>query len=175
MVAALREGQLDLIVNYLYPAPAIPEDLAQEYLYDDVAVVCASMQHRFAGLARVTMEQLGQEWWVLPGPQIPHVQWLFKTFHDHGLPPPRIRVETHPLRLRLQTVASSDLLGFISRHALQQAAPRFHLKELPVKELLLRRPVGVIYRKDGYLPHAVRRLIEKLKATAQEPSPAKKG
>ena len=72
------------------------------------------------------------------------------------------------MRLRLQTLAASNQLGFMSRHILQQAARRMRLKELPVKELQLRRPVGVVYRKDGYLPTSAQQFIDLLKAVTKK-------
>jgi DNA-binding transcriptional LysR family regulator len=96
------------------------------------------------------------------------VQWLLRTFDENRQPVPQITVEAHSMRLRLQTLASSNLLGFISRRILQQAAAKLHLKELPVKELQLRRPVGVVYRKGGYLPPAARRFIDLLKAVVEK-------
>lgn len=74
------------------------------------------------------------------------------------------------MRLRLQMLASSNLLGFVSRRILQKAAAKLNLKELPVKELQLRRPVGVVYRKGGYLPPAARRFIDLLKAVVEQRS-----
>lgn len=72
MIASIRDGHLDLLVNYI-PA-TLPEGLAQEYLYDDVSVVCASAQHPLAKLKRVSMDDISQERWTLAPPHIPHVQ-----------------------------------------------------------------------------------------------------
>jgi DNA-binding transcriptional LysR family regulator len=66
-------------------------------------------------------------------------------------------------------VSSSNLLGFLTRRAIRQAAPGFRLKEIPIKEVRWRRAVGVIYRREAYLSPAAKRFIEILKATAKEP------
>lgn len=166
MIPALRNGDLDLIVNYL-PA-SLPEGIVQEHLYDDEFVVFASADHRLTRLKRVTLADLTQERWALSEPNLLYRQWLNRKFQDNGMPPPRVAVESRSVRLRLQTLASSDLLDFTSRHVFHEAAQEFGLKELPVKELTWRRPVGVIYRKDAYLSPAAKRFIEILKATATE-------
>jgi DNA-binding transcriptional LysR family regulator len=93
---------------------------------------------------------------------------LPKIFQEKGLPPPEVALDTRSPRLRLQACAWSGLLGYTSRRVIQQAASRFRLKELPVKELTWRRPVGVIYRKEAYLSPAAKRFIEILKTTAKE-------
>ena len=166
MVPSLRNGQLDLVFNYLPPSPY--EGAAQEHVYDDEWVVCASAEHRLAKRERVSMKDLVQERWALSTVNMLPQNPLPRAFQDRGLPPPRVAVEARPVRIRLQVIACSDLLSFTSRRIVQQAGLRFHLKELPVKELTLRRPVGVIYRKDAYLSPAARRFIEILKTTAKE-------
>jgi DNA-binding transcriptional LysR family regulator len=166
MFPALHNGELDLIVNVLRAFPH--EGLVQEHLYDDEYVVFASADHRLTKLKYVTMADLAQERWALSEPILMGQQWLRRAFQDRGLPPPRVAVETRSIHLRLPIVASSDFLDFTSRRVFQQAAQRFRLAEIPVKELKWTRPIGVIFRKDGYLSPAARRLIEILKTTAKE-------
>ena len=161
MFPALRNGELDLIFNV---DPGFPsEGLIQEHLFYDDSVVFASVRHRLARAKRVAMGALVQERWVLPTSNIPPRQWLNRAFHEEGLPPLRVAVDTRSARLRLQLVAVSDLIGFMSRHAVQAAAGELRLKELPVKELVWRRSVRVIYREDAYLSPAAHRMIEVLK------------
>ena len=77
-------------------------------------------------------------------------------------------MEARSLRIRLQTWASTSLLGYVPRRILRQAGVRFRLIELPVKELELRRPIGIIYRKEGYLSPVGQRFIEILKTTVRK-------
>ena len=165
-VPMLLKGELDLVFNYIpdTPRPA----LAHERLYDDIVVVCASARHRLARLKRVDMTDLVQERWAVSSSNLLNVRWLCKAFQERSLPPPRITLEARSVHLRLQAMASSSLLGYLSRRILRSADSRFGLRELPVKELVWRRPVGVIYREGGYLSPAARRFIEILKATAKE-------
>jgi DNA-binding transcriptional LysR family regulator len=51
-----------------------------------------------------------------------------------------------------------------TKRILRQAGAAFGIKEIAVAELRRARPVGAIYRKDGYLPPAARRLLDLLKA-----------
>ena len=168
LIPALRNGDLDLIVLFIPSAPY--EGLVQDHLYDDELIVCASADHRLVKFKRVSMADLAQERWALSSSNILilNQERLHRAFQDCGLPPPRIVVETRSLLLRLQTVASSTLLGFTSRRVLQRVAPLLRLTALPVKELTWRRPIGVIYRKDTYLSPAARRFIEILKTTAKD-------
>jgi DNA-binding transcriptional LysR family regulator len=74
------------------------------------------------------------------------------------------------MRARLQIWSCTDLLGVTTKRLLRQAGTPFGVKEIAVAELRRARPVGAIYRKDGYLPPAARRLIELLKARLSRPA-----
>ena len=165
-VPMLLKGGLDLILNYI-PDPPRP-GLAHEHLYDDTVVVCARANHPLARRKRVAMADLVGERWAVSSPNLLNVRWLTKAFQGGGLPLPRLAFEARSIHLRVQAIADSNLLGYIPRRILQRIGVRFGLKELPVKELIWRRPVGVIYRDGGYLSPAARRFIEILKATAKE-------
>jgi len=163
MVPALRAGELDLIFNYL-SVPGSPEGLVREHLYNDEQVVCASAHHRLAQSKRVTLADLAQEKWAVSAlPQISQIR-LHHAFHAAGLPPPRIALECRSPRLKLRAVACSDLLDWTSRHFAEESEFAPKLKFLPVKELAWRRPIGLIYRQESYLPPAIRRFIDILKA-----------
>jgi DNA-binding transcriptional LysR family regulator len=54
-----------------------------------------------------------------------------------------------------------------SRTFIEQSASSSALKILPVKELTWRRPIGVTCRREAYLPTALRRFIEVIKARAK--------
>jgi DNA-binding transcriptional LysR family regulator len=110
------------------------------------------------------MEEVAAERWTLSTVNMLPGHPMSRVFQHHGLPLPRVAVEARPIRIRLQVVACSDLLTFAPKWIIAQASRRFRLKEIPVKELAMRRPVGVLYRQDAYLPPAARRLIEILKA-----------
>jgi DNA-binding transcriptional LysR family regulator len=165
-VPSMLKGELDIVYNVLPSSPY--EGTVHEWLFEDDWVVCASANHPLLRRRRITIADLEQESWALSGvnllPQYP----LLRVFQDNGLPPPRVAVQTRSLRLRLLIWSSSSLLGFTSRRVMQHAAPRFRLKEIPVKELTWRRAFGLILRKDAYLSPAARRFIEILKATAKE-------
>jgi DNA-binding transcriptional LysR family regulator len=70
-------------------------------------------------------------------------------------------------RLKLRTAACSDLLDWTSRRFAEESEFAPQVKILPVKELAWRRPIGLTYRHETYLPPAIRRFIEILKAQAR--------
>ena len=165
-IQSLRSGEVDIAVRVIRDSPE--HDLAQEHLYDDRYVVIASVNHRLAGKKVVTLADLAQERWILSAPTSAISRQLHGVFEKHGLPRPRVTVETDSPALRLPVVASSDVLGYTWASVARQAAPHLRFAELDVKELALTFRVGVSYRKDAYLSPLAKRFIEILKSTARE-------
>ena len=165
-LSALRHGELDFTLHALQPSRR--EDLAEEYLCEEEFVVCAFTGHRLAKKQQVTLADLAQERWAVNASSAVPVQRLRQSFLDAGLPPPEIAVESNALPLRLELLASSDLLGLAAKSLVREAAARSGLVEIPVKSWTYTHRAGVIYRKDAYLSPAARRFIEILKATAKE-------
>lgn len=170
MIPALRRGELDLIVGY---APrALPrEGLVEEPLFEVEFVVVASSDHPLANRKTVTLAELSKERWTLTVSSLLTQQHLRRMFLERGLPPPDVAIETRSLRLRLQLVASSNLLDYTSRATYRSARASLGLTVLPVKELAWRRPVSVVYREGAYLSPAARRLIESIKRAAARRRP----
>ena len=166
MVPALCNGELDLIIHYLPATP--PEGVVCEHLYDSEYVVCASAKHRLAGRKQVTLAELAQERWALNELTLPAQQRLLEKFRDSGFPPPRVAFQSRSAALRLRTVGSSDLLTIVSRDCIEQATSASTVITLPVNELAWLRPVGVIFRRETYLPPVGRRFIEIIKAMAKD-------
>lgn len=166
MVPALCNGELDLIIHYLPVTP--PEGVVCERLYDSEYVVCASAKHRLAGRKQVTLAELAQERWALKELALPAQQRLLEKFRDSGFPPPRVAFQSRSAALRLRTVGSSDLLTIVSRDCIEQATSAATVITLPVNALARLRPVGVIFRRETYLPPVGRRFIEIIKAMAKD-------
>jgi DNA-binding transcriptional LysR family regulator len=164
MVPALRKAELDLIYNFLPDYPY--EGTAQERLFDDEFVVYASAAHPLARKKRVSVADLEGARWALTVPAIRSQQRVHHVLQESGQGPANVAVELRSLRLRLQICACSDVLGYTSRRIVDQASRSLGLKVLPVKELVWRRPVGLILRRDAYLPPAAYRIVELLKSAA---------
>jgi len=169
LVPRLREGDLDIIINLIPPSPY--DGTAQELLFEDQLVICASATHRLAKRKRLTMADLAEERWALGSPDIAPNGLLYQAFRDAGLPKPEAAIEARSIRIRLHSWARSNLLGITSKRFLQRVSGPFRLVQVPVKGLGWSRPVGVTYRRDGYLPPAGRRLIELLKSESRRRFP----
>ena len=119
------KGELDLVFNYVDSLPGLPQNgLTHERLYEESFVVCAAARHRLTGRKRVALSELAQERWVATDPNLLNFQWLHKAFQDRGLPSPRVAVEARSIQLRLQTIAVSNLVGYIPRRVLARVPSR---------------------------------------------------
>jgi len=161
MVPHLRAGELDLIINIL-PSPAYDETI-QERLFDDEIVVCASAAHPLAKRRRLTLNDLAKERWVLPKTDLMMRQALERAFREKGLPGPAVAIETRSVVARDAAIAHSDLVGLASTRMLRQKPTGWAVVRLPVIEPVWRGPIGVIYRKDAYVPPAARQLVERFR------------
>jgi DNA-binding transcriptional LysR family regulator len=167
MIPALRNGELDLIVNY--GMQQLPEGVVSEYLYADDQLICASTKHRLAGQSRLEIADLEDEQWAMSEPTLESSMWLQAQFRDKGLLPTRIAFESRSAALRLRTVAASKLLAFASRGAIELAkSSGLALTTLDVKELMRSRRIEVIFRKETWLPPMVGRFINVLKSKAAQ-------
>ena len=164
LLPALRSGELDLIISGIPKAG--DKDLIQGHLWDEDFIVYAAANHPLARRKRVTLTDLVPERWALTATNTLASQQIFRAFANNGLPPPRVAMEANFRLIRMQVIAQSGLLGFISRWELKQSAQRSRLVEIPVKELAWTRTLGVRYRKDAYLSPAARKFIEILKSEA---------
>jgi DNA-binding transcriptional LysR family regulator len=164
LVPALQHGTLDLVVNYLTPNYAGNAGMSQVPIFEEDSMVCASADHPLTRPKRVSLTSLANERWALSTIHMWPRNVLQHVFRANGLEPPRVGVEARPVRIRLQVVSSSRLLTFISRRIFARAARPYRLKEVRVTELMVRRPVGVIYRRGAYLSPAAARFIEILKS-----------
>jgi DNA-binding transcriptional LysR family regulator len=167
MIPALLDGELDVIVNYGRPH----DTLVSEFLYDDAFVVCAARRHRLAGRETVTLAELAQERWALSEPTLISQRWLLDRFREAGLPPLRVGFESRSVAFRLRTVACSDLLTFASRSLIRESAASNDLAVLPAQGLSWPFPVSATYRRDAYVPPALRRFIAIIKDAAQATTP----
>jgi len=164
LVPLMLAGTLDLCVNYIPPTPY--EGIEQEHVFDDEYVAYASVDHPLARKGSLALADLAAERWATSTANYRPKQLLERAFLENALPAPRFSVRTRSIRLRLQMIAGSRLLGYGPRRTAVMAARAFRLKILRIRQLTVPRPVGVMYRKGAYLPPAARRLIELLKENA---------
>lgn len=153
----LHAGEIDMLV-----ATESPEEAGYEsrVLAEDSVVVAAAADHELFG-GSPTLKDLTRYRWALQPPGAPTRDWLDHTFDRKRLPRPTVQVESTMLIILPALIVQTGLLSFISRHHLAGAnGQQGGLKEVPVKDAVMRRRLVVTYRDKGYLSPAARRLVE---------------
>ena len=154
----LHAGDIDLMVG---TEAAQKTGLISKVFAEDAIVVAASTKHEVLR-GRPKLRDLCAYRWVLQSPGAPTRDWLDHLFDRERLPRPQVHVESSMLLTLPALIAETGLLSFISRQHLDSAGARSKLKEVPVKEAVMRRRLVVTYREHSYLPPAAQLLISLL-------------
>jgi DNA-binding transcriptional LysR family regulator len=152
----LRSGEIDMMVGTETPEEA---GYDSRVLADDSVVVAAAAHHELLRGAP-TLKDLTAYRWALQPPGAPTRDWLDHTFDRRRLPRPRVQVEATMLLVLPALIAQTGLLSFVSRQHLSKGFGRSALKEVPVKEAVMRRRLVVSYRSNSFLSPVAARVIE---------------
>ncbi len=140
---ALREGTLDF---YIGPAPEAPatSGLVVEKLFDNQRVIIGRKGHPLAR-AR-TLRQLADAEWITTSITRKAEEELGPLFAQHGLPPPRLVMQSHSALTFIVAITSSDLLMMLPVQWLTSPLTRDVVQPLRVTEPLPAPPICVARR-----------------------------
>ena len=154
--AALDAGELDVTVNFTNPAD---DDIVSWPVFEDECVVVASRSHPiFRG--KPALRDLARYGWVLGSPAVATREWLEHALREHGLPPPRVHIETSHVLYLPTLIEENALLSFMSRRHLQ---PGGSVREVRLRETTMHREFALCYRRNSYLSPAAQRVVEALR------------
>jgi DNA-binding transcriptional LysR family regulator len=157
----LRERNVDLILGRM-TAPIVADDLRVEALFDESIVVVTSSQSPWAKRRKIDLADLIDASWILAPPNNQARTLVEKAFRAKGLDPPRPRVTTYSMQLRMQLLASGQYVTVFTDSTARYSAERWLLKVLPVN-LGPRLPVVAVTLKNRTLTPAVRLFIEQVR------------
>lgn len=163
--AALRERTLDLAIGPILPSDE--QEFSHEAFGMDDVVVVAAKDHPLCGHG-LTIEDLVASKWVLPARTVAMRQWLDKVFEANGLPPPDVQIETNSITTLPKLIADTALLSFTSTRNLHPLRLGSQLDRLMIDTTTMRRPLGFITRRDGYLSPAAQRVVGLLKSRGRD-------
>lgn len=162
---ALRNNQLDLIISTVLPEDT--HEFDTEIIADDLVVVVADHRHPLAGRT-VDLADLAKQKWILSPAQAANRQWLNWTFTSRNYPPPYAQLECNSMHMLPPLIAETGLLGFVPRRYLRSAHFLSALVEVECATTTLKRSIGIIRRKNGYLSPAGEQLISIAQNIASE-------
>jgi DNA-binding transcriptional LysR family regulator len=161
LATQLEAGEVDFILTTAIRAT---EDLVSHTILEDEAVVIASASHPILRKRKVRLQDLLSYRWVLAPPSVGTRQWLDGVFHGRGLPEPVVQIETNLILMMPSLIHQTELLTFTSRRHVGRSDAGSLLREVRLEETTMRRRFEVVYRRDGYLSPAARKLIALLRA-----------
>ncbi|SMG00647.1 LysR family transcriptional regulator [Burkholderia singularis] len=161
----LAAGELDLAI-----APE-PTDDTEGFdvapLFQDRLFVLADAAHPLHRKRGVTLEDLVEQDWLLPGPTIPVRQRIDDAFRRRELPLPKLRIETDFGSTSLfRLLQGTRIVGIGGTEALSLPIDAAAL-DLAPGELELHRHIGAIHRKSAYLSPLAQRMIALLQEGTQ--------
>jgi DNA-binding transcriptional LysR family regulator len=162
LLAGLHDGELDLVVG---PMLDNDPDIVCEQIAEDTVVVLASENHPVFD-APITLAGLLAWRWMLPATTVASRQWLDQTFERHGLARPTVQLESNVLNTILPILEKTELLGFVTRFNL--VARRARVREVELPETLMKRRLGLAYRKNGYLSPVAARIAAILREQGKD-------
>ncbi len=158
--AALDAGELDLTVNFTNPAD---DDVVSHPVFRDECVVVASRAHPIFR-RKPALRDLARQGWVLGSPTVATREWLENAFRTHGLPPPRVHIESSHVLFLPMLIEENALLSFISRRHLAPGGP---LREVRLPETTMHREFALCYRRGSYLSPAAQRVVGTLRTRGE--------
>jgi DNA-binding transcriptional LysR family regulator len=163
----LRDRTLDLVVlraRWPLPSHPIAEDLNVEELFDDEAVVIASLESRWAHKRKIDLADLVNEEWILPPDDTTNSFVVMEAFRARGLHPPKVSFVTYSVTLRTSLLATGRYLSVLPRSMMSLYARRMALKVLPIKLAERKWPVVIATLKNRTLNPVAQVFIEHLRA-----------
>lgn len=158
----LRDRKVDLMLGRL-TNPIVADDLKVERLFDESIVVVAGTKSPWVGRRKIDLEELMDARWILAPPANMARTLVENAFRARGLEPPRPRVTTYSMQLRMQLLATGRYLTVLTDSTVRYSAKRWSLKTLPVN-LGPRLPVVIVTLKDRTLTPAVELVIDQVRA-----------
>ena len=163
----LRDGSIDF---YIGPEPGRPShsELLQEVLFENTRIVLGRRRHP---LARATSlaDLTGAEWATTSITQNADEE-MGELFRQHGLPPPRLAMQSQSALTLIVTLLSTDLLAMVPVQWMEFAPTAGILQAILVREVLPAPRIVLIRRSGLPLTPAATVLVDLLRRAVLAPS-----
>lgn len=171
LVAALRRGDIDVMVSSIGPGDEA-DDLRQEPVLADRIAVVADRGHPLAAAPGLTLGRLTGCQWVVPENNEPEGERLATAFQLAGLPAPNVAVRTASSIFMAALLKGSRYLSYLPKALIEIDPDYAHLTALDVAEPIWPGvQVGVTYRRRSVMLQPTRRFINRLKEVGKELQP----
>lgn len=152
----LIDGDLELgLISY------DPDDdrLVSTIIFNDHLAFVVSPQHRFANREIVSITELGMETFVAHNVISPYRALVIKAFHNHKVAL-NMDVEMPTVETIRRMVQRNEGVAFLPRMCVEQEIEQGVLCEVQVPELVMERPIRLVYPAKRALSHAAKAFLE---------------
>ncbi len=157
LIPALQSGALDLVLS---PAlgDALPYDIAEEMLFEDSFSIGVGPKHPLAKRRSVTLSELREHPWVLPGPGSAYRRHVEALFLTAGIPWPNDCIVSSSLQLVESIVTRSNRVTIVTR--LQAATHNFWRLHCIALRNGGRRTMSIKWRRASQLSPLATRTVQ---------------
>jgi DNA-binding transcriptional LysR family regulator len=145
-----------------------PEDpaLRSVVVYRDVLAFVVPPHHPLASARRVSIRQLGAEYFVAHNVPSPYRRKVLETFQNRRMPL-HMPVELPTIEAIKKFVGAGNGVALIPRICVESELRRGELVSIPAPELNFERKLRLVYRKHSSLSHAARAFLKVCQSYAE--------
>jgi DNA-binding transcriptional LysR family regulator len=164
LVAGLRSGEIDLVVNSAGLIPDGP-DIVCETLARDVFVAALRVGHRLARRKSLAIAELRHEQWVMPTPHTTMSRQIELLFSAENQSWPSQAIITNSITALKSIVMQSDCVTILSKKLMQIELTARRLACVPLHKQHFTREICLRRRREARSP-LVERFIAAVRAAA---------
>lgn len=165
MAQSLLDGGIDFLLM-TRPDAELREYLAFEPLCDITSELVVGSDHPLARRDPKSLRDLVDVSWVTL--EQPHMDTFLRAFFATAdLPAPPSRVRTNSLEMLRSLLREGEFVGFLPSHWLAHDLEKGTLKTLDVPGTPIRRPTGLVYRKDHDEAGAAHLLMNEIRSVCR--------
>ena len=164
LLAGLRSGEIDLVVNSAGLLPDGP-DIVSETLARDIFVVAMRAGHRLARKKSLTIAELRDEQWIMPGPHATMSRQIELLFSAENRPWPSQAIITNSITALKSIIMQSDCVTISSKKLVQLELDARRLACVPLRKQHFTREICLRRRRAPSSP-LVERFIAAVRAAA---------
>jgi DNA-binding transcriptional LysR family regulator len=161
LFAALAGRSIDLAIVGVEPDDPDLAPIGECEFNDQYSVICAT-DHDLGRTRPATVEAALQENWIMP-PRGATPRAMFDALiREHGLPSPRVAIETTSPAAIVAFIARTRNLGWMPKPLFAEPEALGRVRELPLSEFRMGRRFVVYRRRQGLLAAPAAKLVEEL-------------
>jgi len=148
LLDALRQGDIDMFIGGALRDPSPANDIVQEVLFDDEAVIVGNVKHPLRRKKQPSLADLLHFPWIIPAPGVPMRASWERMFRSRGTEPPEVRIVCGSMLIARGLMFRGDWLTLMSRDQFLFENQAGALAEICAPGEVLRRSIVLTRRRD---------------------------